>query len=207
MLKWIDIGKVELLPQNTKDHDAGAIIESIKRFGFIDPIGLNTETNRAFDGNGRLEALRVMKVQGMECPKGVRAEGGKWLAPFFCFQIPEKEEQAAAIALNKTNELGGWDYDALAKVLSNLATLPDGLKGTGWDTDDLDAILAFTAMGGDDVAVPELEGWEEPLTAYRLIVGCDNEEQLIQLRGALGLDTENTHRVTFRFTDTNVAEA
>ena len=150
-VRWLDIASVELLPGNAKDHDIGAIVSSIAQFGFLDPVGLNTATGHAFDGNGRLEALRRMKLSGYVGkdgaemrgpPEGVREAGGAWLAPFWRFEVLAEREQAVVVALNKTNELGGWDYDVLSQVLQNLATTPDGLAGTGFSREDLDSIMA-----------------------------------------------------------------
>lgn len=210
-VKWLDIASVELLPGNAKDHDVGAIVASITQFGFLNPVGLNTATGHAFDGNGRLEALRRMKLSGYVGksgaetrgpPEGVREQSNAWLAPFWCFEVPEGREQAVAVALNKTNELGGWDYDVLSTVLQNLATTPDGLVGTGFSKEDLDPIMAF--RGVDMTAVPNLAGWEEPTSAFRLIVTCENEDDLLTLRAFLGLN-DDLSRVTEKFKDTNVA--
>ena len=54
---WLDIDQVASLEQNPKEHDIGAIIASMQRWGYIDVIGWNKRTGRVLDGNGRLEAL------------------------------------------------------------------------------------------------------------------------------------------------------
>jgi len=75
---WLDIDQVASLEQNPKEHDIGAIIASMQRWGYIDVIGWNKRTGRVLDGNGRLEALRKMKAAGMAAPARVVVEGNTW---------------------------------------------------------------------------------------------------------------------------------
>lgn len=42
---------------NVKDHDLGAIHESMNRFGFTSPLLLNEKTGQLVAGHGRLQAL------------------------------------------------------------------------------------------------------------------------------------------------------
>src|SRR5699024_8518988 len=58
------------------------------------------------------------------------------------------DEQAARIALadNRTSDLADYDNDALVVMLQGL---PD-LAGTGYDGDDLDALLQALAPAGED---------------------------------------------------------
>jgi len=41
---WLDIDQVASLEQNPKEHDIGAIIASMQRWGYIDVIGWNKRT-------------------------------------------------------------------------------------------------------------------------------------------------------------------
>lgn len=131
------------LPRNTKEHDVGAIINAIREFGVLDPLAVNERTGHDLDGNGRLKALRAMMAENRrKVPKGVKVDrDGMWLAPVITgiSLSPEKEERAA-VALNRVQDLGGYDNQMLLEVLSDLAA-GDGLGGTGYDEDDVDALL------------------------------------------------------------------
>jgi len=145
-LVFVDIAEALILPQNAKDHDIGAIITSLKKWGFVDPLVRNEPTGHVLSGNGRLEALRQMKLNGMPAPSGVKDVSGQWLVPTYTVNVPEEQESALAIALNRTMELGGWDFATLADVLSNIAS-QGNLEGTGWAPEEVDALLAQTAVG------------------------------------------------------------
>jgi hypothetical protein len=140
---YVRIDKIPHLPGNPKDHDMGAIIESIKTFGFLDPLGIGALTGNDIDGNGRLDALRQMKLDNMPLPRGIQADtDGMWMVPTVAGidWLNERQEMAAGIALNKTTELGGWNLALLSEALANLATQNE-LNGTGFDRDDVDALL------------------------------------------------------------------
>jgi len=195
---WLDIASVKLMGQNPKEHDIGAIIASMQRWGYIDVIGWNRRTGNVLDGNGRLEALRKMKLAGMAPPARVVADGDVWKAEFLQVDIDEKEEPLLATALNRTNELGGWDYDELSKLLQNALAEGQKLDGVGWSPEDVDSMTAF--MPGDTHGLANVEGIAEPQEGLRLIIRCETVEELNHLKRSFGLE-ENTERVRVRYAD------
>lgn len=150
--KVIQLEKVVGLVRNAKDHDIGGIIVAIRRFGFIHPLVINKVTGHMIAGHGRVEALRVMKVGGEDVkPKGVIGDEYQWFVPYYECEIDESEEEAAGIALNRLEELGGWNEGQLVKVLSDLAAQGEEmLQGIGWDEDDLDAMLKRAFKGSEE---------------------------------------------------------
>ena len=69
-------------------------------------------TGHDFDGNGRLDTLRQMKMSasGRKPPRNIRVDSdGMWLFPAVMIEVPVEQEAALALALNRTNELGGWN--------------------------------------------------------------------------------------------------
>ena len=93
-------------------------------------------------GHGRCETLTQKKVNGNEAPEGITTEDGEWLVPVDYVTVPPDEEYAAAIALNRITELGGWDDQTLADVLTDLAAKGDeGFDGIGYGQEDLDDLL------------------------------------------------------------------
>ena len=47
---------------NVKDHDIGAIHESMNRFGFTSPLLMNEATMKLVAGHGRIEALKTKET-------------------------------------------------------------------------------------------------------------------------------------------------
>ncbi len=144
---------LQRLPRNPKSHDLGAIHQSVRRWGFLERILVNETTGHVVAGAGRLDTLQGMKARGEKAPRNVEERGGKWLVPVDVDDLPEDQETAAAIALNRLVELGGWDEGLLAQVLADIAARgEDALDGVGYDRDDVDALLA---------ARTPPEGWKE----------------------------------------------
>jgi len=141
-----------LHPQNPKQHDLGAIIESYRSHGFVASGVLDDRTGLFLAGHGRIEALNMMRKQGMDTPRGIRNGGSDWLVPV---QVGyESETDAAALAYlaadNKITELGGWDEPALAELLQEVANSTDvALEASGLDADGLDELL-FN-LSSDDI--------------------------------------------------------
>lgn len=122
-------------PENPKAHDLDAIITSIRRFGFADPVVVDQRTGLTVSGHGRIEALQVMRDRGDPAPDGV--EG--WKVPTYTGWASADDDDARGmiVALNRLTETGGWDDQALAGLLDQLATVDNGLDGIGYVGDDL----------------------------------------------------------------------
>src|SRR3989337_550748 len=115
------------LPRNPKDHNLGEIHESIRRFGYLERVIVNEETGHIIAGHGRIEGLERDRQSGLEPPEGIE-KGGKngdgsyeWLVPSDWVKVAEGEEEAAAVALNRLGESGGWNEGVLGGGLGGLA--------------------------------------------------------------------------------------
>ena len=101
----IDIMPIsELKPyeKNARKHqseDVGAIVASIKEFGFNDPIGVWSDENIIVEGHGRLEAAKAL---GLEVVPVIHLD-----------HLTDEQRRAYALAHNKTAELSLWDDDLL----------------------------------------------------------------------------------------------
>lgn len=138
------LDELEPDPVNPKDHDLGAVHASIGRFGYIEPVIVDERTGRIVSGHGRTQALAQLAGLDQEPPEGIRRDDdGMWLVPVVTGWSSRSDEDAhaALVALNRTVEAGGWDTVALTELLSALADTEAGLDGTGYDTEDLDALL------------------------------------------------------------------
>ena len=165
-IEYVNITEIARWPRTPKEHDLGAIHESIRKHGFVDPLILDETTGRFVAGHGRLDALQQMKVSGDQAPKGIRIDNDQWLAPVMrgIYFDSEQEAESYVIATNQTVMLGGWDWDALTESLSDLAA-SDMLEGTGFDGDDLDAMLKWAAEDPapkESAGRDEVQRWEVP---------------------------------------------
>jgi hypothetical protein len=130
---------------NPKDHDLGAIMESMRRFGFVAPLVVNTTTGNLVVGHGRAKALQQLVEEGEQPPNRITVDKAKrWKVPVVNVEFASDEEaRAYLVADNRLTELGGWNYDELAQVLTGLG---DNLVGTGYDGEDLDDVLAMVGQ-------------------------------------------------------------
>lgn len=141
-IEYMPLSKLVRAPRNAKTHDLQAIAESMQRFGYVASVIIDDATGRLVAGHGRLDTLQSLKAQGQPPPDRIRVNGDEWLVPVQCGVSFDDAQEAEAyvVADNRTTEMGGWDETMLAEVLSDLAAA-EKLDGTGYDGDDLDAML------------------------------------------------------------------
>jgi hypothetical protein len=135
----IAVDTLILDPSNVRKHGA-ANLEAIKRsltaFGQQKPIVIDSD-NVVIAGNGFLTAARELGWHSVKCVRTL---------------LKGDKAAAFAIADNRTAELAHWDMTALQSVLDSMS-VPDQLT-TGWDSDELAALLGRAASG--DVYKPIL---------------------------------------------------
>lgn len=196
-IELLNLAELQLARRNPKDHDLGELMQSIRRFGFVDAVILDERTGRLISGHGRLEALRALfKEAPQSPPEGVDfqqhgPDDVRWLVPVQRGWSSKNDTDAEAllVAVNRLVELGGWNDPALDALLVDLARTggEEALEGTGYDAGDVDRILRELAeqngQAEDDDTDHELEG--EPyvkagelwlLGSHRLLVGDNTNE-------------------------------
>ena len=159
------LSKFVSLPRNPKAHNLGDIHQSLNRFGFVGVIIVNDATNHVLAGHGRIEALRQKKVAGASAPEGIKVKPDDWYVPTERVNIPEKEEEALAIALNRIGE-NEWDNAKTAQILADLAA-EERLDGTGFDGDDVDYLLKLTSPKEPEKTDEELESYREEKSHWK----------------------------------------
>jgi hypothetical protein len=123
----VDVKRLVPHPRNANQGDFGAIQQSMQVNGFYGVIIANKRTGHILAGNHR---YRVAVQMGYE------------KLPVVWVDVPPQDELRIMVADNRTTRLGADDSTILAELLSELAQSTDeGLVGTGYDTDDLDALL------------------------------------------------------------------
>jgi len=142
-IEYMPLEKIKRWERNPKDHDLGALHQSIDRFGFVAPLIIDGKNGKLVAGHGRLDALQQMKTSGSKPPKGIIVEKDSWLVPVREYQFKNNQEREAySLADNRLVELGGYNEEQLAQVLSDLAASGEELLiGTGFDGNDIDNLL------------------------------------------------------------------
>lgn len=149
-VEYVPIEQVIPYVNNARKHgdtDTDAIVRSIEKFGFNDPIGV--WKNIIVEGHGRLIAAKRL---GMETVPVIRLD-----------HLTDEERKAYTLAHNKTAELSGWDFDVLASELQELSDFD--MSEFGFD------------MGADsDGDGQEQESSFNYQEQYGVIVMCDSEQ-------------------------------
>ena len=177
--KTTDLHEAEYNPRIMPEHEAGALIESIKRFGIIEPLVVNAHVcddcgdhnGVVISGHKRLAAARQLGLEEVPCCEvDLHAAG----------------ERAANIALNKIH--GRFDTVKLRHLLKSLDAAPrEELTLTGFPMPDLENLLAPIEMT-DQAAfskVPQEDEPEETQMTFTL-----SRRQMARVQAAL-IDSSN----------------
>lgn len=119
------------------------IANSIKRFGFTNPILIDGDNN-IIAGHGRWLAAQQLKIQEVPC--------------IDLSHLSPNDARAYVIADNRLALDAGWDNDLLKLELSELNDLGFDLDVIGFSAAELDAILNDNSISDgliDDDAIPE----------------------------------------------------
>jgi ParB-like chromosome segregation protein Spo0J len=170
-VKRVPIGSIIADPSNVRSHNSknlGAIRESLKRFGQVEPLVVQSSTRIVIGGNGRLEA---MKEIGWDTVEIVEVD------------INHVEANALAITLNRTAELGEWNDEALSAVLKSYSESQPEAKAEltllGWDADDLKALLGTSAEDEKPKGGQDESGKLKP--QFQILINCADEPAQVAL--------------------------
>ncbi len=144
-IEYMTLEELEGWPRNPKRHDIKTISGSMQEFGYVDPIIIDEKTKKIVAGHGRLDSLKVLRGQGKEPPERIKAKDGQWSVPVLrgiSFKS-EKDAERFLIADNRSAELGGWDSQLLAEVLSDYVEEDEALLNSmGFEAKDYDKLIA-----------------------------------------------------------------
>ena len=132
----------ELTPyaHNPRDNAGAvdAVARSIKEFGFRNPIILDRD-GVIVAGHTRVKAAQALGLEEVPC--------------IVADDLTPEQAKAFRIADNKTGEIAKWDFELLPIELKELRTDGFDLSLLGFDTEELESLLA----GEDEVATGETE--------------------------------------------------
>lgn len=113
-------------PRNLTDGQADQIKQSIARFGFVDPVVINTD-NRIVGGHMRKRVMLARGLVHQDTEIDVRVPSRL---------LTEDEFEELAIRLNKNT--GSWDYDKLANQFDQVKLLDWGFTLREFHMEDHD---------------------------------------------------------------------
>lgn len=139
-IQQLPINDVTPYENNTRFHSdkqIAQIAESIKQFGFNNPIQVD-ENNTILSGHGRLYAARSL---GLETVPVITVEG-----------LTDAQKKAYVIADNKLTLNSSWDDEKLKIEIAALSEADFDLDVLGWDVlpdfkDDID----YSILDDDDL--------------------------------------------------------
>ena len=143
-VKVSDLKDYERNARTHSEKQVKQVAESIKQFGFTNPVLIDSE-NVLIAGHGRLKAAKML---GLETVPAIRVNG-----------LTETEIKALRIADNQIALNSGWDEDLLAQELNDIRLDDFDLDVIGFDEDFLDGLLSDDEQTNNDneaaEAVPE----------------------------------------------------
>lgn len=119
----VPIDRLRPYSKNARRGNVELIAESLQRNGQYRPVVANRRTGEVLAGNHTLAAARSLEWPGLAVT---------WV------DVDEAEAARIVLADNRLSDLGTYDDQVLADLLSDL----DDLTGTGYSADDLDSLLA-----------------------------------------------------------------
>lgn len=141
-VQYEPISRLMASARNARTHSKkqiAQIAESIRRFGFLNPILVDGD-HRIIAGHGRVEAARLLGYEHVPTISILHMSGA--------------ELRAYVIADNRLAELAGWDNELLALEFEYLLDLdPEvDLTVTGFETAEIDLFISNNGSGGCDEA-------------------------------------------------------
>jgi len=151
-IEYIETEKLVPYARNSRTHSdeqVQQIMGSIKEFGFTNPILIDAD-GLIIAGHGRTMAAQRMGIKEVPCLR--------------LGHLTDAQKKAYVIADNKLALNAGWDDEMLRLELADLQEADFDLSLTGFDDDELNALLAKAVEEGltDEDAVPEAP--ETPVT-------------------------------------------
>lgn len=128
-IEYLPIDSLKPYEKNARRHeeaDVQTIVNSIREFGFDDPIGIWGKQNLIVEGHGRLLAAKQLGMDKAPC---IRLD-----------HLTDEQRRAYALAHNKTAEMSEWDFDLLDAELDGILDIDMSDFGFGLEDDDNETV-------------------------------------------------------------------
>jgi len=173
----VPLEKLTPHPQNPRQGDVGALMESIRQHGFFNVVGAQTSTGYIIYGNHRYLAAQMINraIIGLEpdwLEWSIKWETDLSTLPTVYLDVDDEEALRLLLVDNRVSDLATYDDGALVALLTDLAQTTElALEGTGYDPEDLDGLISrLTPLDLSDPTPPApTDAWE----VIRLVVPPD----------------------------------
>lgn len=143
-MKIGDINPAKYNPRTITDEELSGLRESLKKFGFVEPLVLNTRTNTLVGGHQRLKAAELE---------------GHIEVPVSLVDLSLAEEKALNVALNSPTISGKFDEEVLKHLLEEIRIeIPDVFEALNFGDFEIAEIPVevLPPAGSDDGGTGEL---------------------------------------------------
>ena len=165
--EYVAIDDLTPHPDNVRQGDVGAISESLEFHGQYRTIVVSADTMHVLAGNHTWKAMKAL--------------GHDRIAVHLIPGLTPEEELRIMLADNATTDKATNDDAALTELLMELAASSQHLSGTGFDRDDLDALISQLDRNAMDP-----QGATDRLRGKKMLADID----LIFTMGSYGKGTE-----------------
>lgn len=150
------------------DHAVERMMGAIREFGFMIPM-LARSSGDVVDGHLRLKAALALDMRE--------------LPVILCDHWTESQIKAFRLQVNKSTEWAEWDNELLAGELIDLKFQAFDLELTGFDPEDIGAVVVdlFDGMATGDKRKLPGESMAENGLKFRVIVEADSEQHQAEL--------------------------
>lgn len=125
-VKISDLTFAEYNPRIMSKHDAEALKNSLKEYGFVDPVVINKD-GTIIGGHMRVAAAEQIGMTEVPCVR---------------LDLTKEKEKALNLALNRIS--GDWDDQKLSEILFELKNEPE-LILSGFSESEVDSLISSVA--------------------------------------------------------------
>lgn len=161
---FVAIDEIAPYEKNSRTHNTSQIkqiMESIKAFGFTNPLLIDEDFN-LIAGHGRLEAIKQLNTVDF------KDNPVKEVPCIVVSGLNEVERKALVIADNKIALNAGWDMDILGQELLEIEEANFDMDLIGFSESELANILGDFEEAQTNYKSPGIGGLEEVLNNYSL---------------------------------------
>jgi hypothetical protein len=194
-LTSLPLAQVAEWSDNPKLHDIARLKESLREFGFVAPVVIDTYNEHLIAGHGRVAALKEMRDANEKPPERIEERGGDWLVPALVGAFFGSKEQAEAygVADNRLVELGGWKDPELLAMLQAIRA-EDGealVDAIGYPADTV-RLLEQIAIGAEGMLPDRLAEMEAGTSARpgKIVLVYGNRKERREWLQAIGVEAK-----------------
>jgi len=160
-IKTKDVKTADYNPRLISKDELNKLKSSLKEFGCVRPLIINTKTGLLVSGHQTLQAAKEIGMDEL---------------PSIEVDIDEKKEKILNVGLNKIS--GEWDYDKLSGLLEEIKDV-DVFDCSGFDVSDVDLMEKLSDDGSlVSDSVPE----EVKVPVHSLTFDFDNEVDMVTVK-------------------------